>query len=130
MTGTIHVEEVVVLSKDSCGSRAEETKPKHYRRLVFRRNPNLIQSEASLIPVKVYSKERDRTRNGTDVVRRHSGNKKKHKAKDPALGCRTGAYFVVFQLENLVSMALRIDTEVMLFFEDLNSRLQRFMARF
>lgn len=90
MTGTIHVEEVVVLSRDSLASGAEESKPKHYRRLVFRRNPNLIQSEASLIPVKVYSKERNRSKNGTDVVKRPSGNKKKHKAKDSELGFRTG----------------------------------------
>lgn len=91
MTGTIHVEEVVVLSEDSRASRVKETKPRHYRRLIFRRNPNLIQSEASLIPVKVHSKERDgRTKNGADVVRRHSGNKKKHKAKDSALSLRTG----------------------------------------
>lgn len=90
MTGTIHVEEVVVLSEDSFANRAEETKPTHYRRLVFRRNPNLIQSEASLIPVNVCSKERDQTKNGADFVRRHSRNRKKHKAKDSALSLRTG----------------------------------------
>lgn len=94
MTGTIHVEEVVILNKES----SEETKPRHYRRLVFRRNPNLIQSEASLITVKSCSKERGRTKNGIDVMRRHSGNKKKHKAKDATVGFRTGpdsASFVI-----------------------------------
>jgi hypothetical protein len=92
MTGTIHVEELVLLSEDdSLASGAEDAKPKQYRRLVFRRNPNLIQSEASLIPVKVPSKERDRGKNGADVGRRQSGNRKKHKARDSVLGLRTGA---------------------------------------
>lgn len=80
MTGTIHVEEVVILEQETVAGSAEGSKPKHYRRLVFRRNPNLIQSEASLVPMKVYSKERGK--NGADVVRRHSGNKKKHRVKD------------------------------------------------
>lgn len=91
MTGTIHVEELVLLSEDdSLASRAEEAKPKQYRRLVFRRNPNLIQSEASLIPVKAPSKERDRSKNGADTGRRQSGNRKKHKARDSVLGLRAG----------------------------------------
>lgn len=112
MTGTIHVEELVLLSEDdSLASRAEEAKPKQYRRLVFRRNPNLIQSEASLIPVKAPSKERDRSKNGADTGRRQSGNRKKHKARDSVLGLRAGSlkFWVRILMYTLVCMALRIE---------------------
>lgn len=90
LTGTIHVEEIVVANEDSLASRADDKKAKHYRRLVFRRNPNLIQSEASLIPGKVHDKEREQYQNGADVVKRQSGNKKKPKAKVSALDPQTG----------------------------------------
>ena len=89
MTGTIHVEEFALLSDESLASSAEEAKPKQYRRLVFRRNPNLIQSEASLIPVKNLNKYRDRSKNGADVGRRQSGNRKKQKTRVSGLGLRT-----------------------------------------
>jgi hypothetical protein len=98
MTGTIHVEELVLLSEDDLlASGAEDAKPKQYRRLVFHRNPNLIQSKAYLIPVKVPSKERDWDKNGADVGRRQSGNRKKYKARDSVLGIQFWALEQVLQ---------------------------------
>ncbi|XP_024401124.1 uncharacterized protein [Physcomitrium patens] len=92
VTGIIHVEEVVLLTEDSLSRRAEASKPKQYRRLVFRRNPNLIQSEASLIPVERNSKERARSKNVVDIARRPNGKKKKsrHKMRDLILSSYPG----------------------------------------
>lgn len=90
MTGTIQVEDVVVLEQKTAGVKLEGAKPKHYRRLVFRRNPNLIQSDALLVPIKEQGKSKECVKNGREATRRHGGSKKKKKAKDVIPGLKVG----------------------------------------
>lgn len=50
ITGTIKVEDVVLENGEASGNAETSPKFRFYRRLVFDRNPNLIQSDASLVP--------------------------------------------------------------------------------
>ncbi|KAH9530898.1 hypothetical protein CY35_19G007900 [Sphagnum magellanicum] len=80
MTGTIQVEDVVLDADKSSGNKVGNQNC--FRRLVFRRNPNLIQSDASLVLVKGPSKDKDRPSTVREAGRRHGSGKKKGKAKD------------------------------------------------
>lgn len=81
ITGTIKVEDVVLEFGNGEGSDVSPSKLKFFRRLVFERNPNLIQSDASLVPVI------------EDTQRKGQGKgKKKGKGKDISQISKRGTY--------------------------------------
>jgi len=88
MTGTIQVEDVVLDADKSSGNKVGNQNC--FRRLVFRRNPNLIQSDASLVLVKGPSKDKDRPSTVREAGRRHGSGKKKGKAKDSSNSIKQG----------------------------------------
>lgn len=73
LTGTMLVENVV-LSEENRSNNDLCAKQECYRRLIFRRNPNMIQSEALLIKAQTKTQEKAKT-----VGRGHKSTKKKNR---------------------------------------------------
>ncbi|KAG0631758.1 hypothetical protein M758_1G277400 [Ceratodon purpureus] len=83
ITGIIKVEDVVLEYKKSSEDGVSATTQSFYRRLVFDRNPNLIQSDAILLP---YSAVVDDAQQRTQKKK-----KKKGKAKESVQDTKEGA---------------------------------------
>ena len=81
ITGKIKVEDVVLEIGNGEESEVSPSKLKFFRRLVFERNPNLIQSDATLVPVI------------EDTQRKGQGKgKKKGRGKDTSQISKRGTY--------------------------------------
>ncbi|KAL2602966.1 hypothetical protein R1flu_007958 [Riccia fluitans] len=78
LTGAMLVEDVVLSEEKTSSKPTEEC----FRRLVFRRNPNLIQSEALLVRVKISPKIEDKGKNLGGSGRKHASKKKSRGGKD------------------------------------------------
>lgn len=82
ITGTIKVEDVILEYKKSNEGGVSTTTQSFYRRLIFDRNPNLIQSDAILVP---YSAVVNHAQHSAQKKK-----KKKSKAKEPVQDAKQG----------------------------------------
>ncbi|KAG6550172.1 hypothetical protein Mapa_008129 [Marchantia paleacea] len=87
LTGAMLVEDVVLSEENTSSNKSSE---ECFRRLVFRRNPNLIQSEALLIRVKTPPKAEDKGKNVGGTGRKHANKKKGKPSKDAVLTQKQG----------------------------------------
>ncbi|XP_024382645.1 uncharacterized protein [Physcomitrium patens] len=94
ITGTIKVEDVVLEGKKTSEDAASAPTQSFYRRLVFDRNPNLIQSDAVLVPYSAVAEDPQSRKQTTQQKKK----KKKSKAKEPVL-----------DIKNEVEEELRVD---------------------
>lgn len=82
------VEDVFLSEENTSSNKSGE---ECFRRLVFRRNPNLIQSEALVVRVKTSPKAEEKGKNVGGTGRKHPNKKKGKPAKDSGLTQKQGS---------------------------------------